>query len=184
MVRAAAVVPVVWLIAAGLAGCEYADDGRPSPSASARTGGSLATDPVAVASVDPELMADLDRNMAALEKAMVEIPIGLGGGAGAIGGRGGGGGRLEFTARVTKATTYKVTAACIGARGARLSVGSASGKTLLEFTAPCAEILNRDVELRPGPVTVRLVAVGDGHLQAASGVVRINEAAGFPLTQP
>jgi hypothetical protein len=56
IVNAAAVVPVLCLLAAGLAGCEYADDVGPSPSGAAgRTGNSIATDTVPMASVDPEL---------------------------------------------------------------------------------------------------------------------------------
>ena len=172
------------LVAAVLAGCEYADDVGPAPSAAASRPGSSVATPVPLHSVDPELLAELDRNMAALEMAMVEVPMGLGAGAGGIRGRGSGEGGLEFTTIVTETATYKVTAACIGAPGAKLSVSSASSNKLLEFTTPCAEPLSRDVDLRPGRLTVRLVAVGDGYLQAASGVVRINEAAAFPSAQP
>ena len=173
-----AVFLVAALLAAGLAGCEYADDVGPAPSATGRTGDSVVT-PVPLLSVDPELMAELDRNMATLDLAMVEVPVGLAGAAGGIS-KGG----LEFTTSVTETATYKVTAACIGAPEARLSVRSASSDTLLEITTPCAELFSRDIELRPGPLTVRLAAVGDGYLQAASGVVRINEAAAFPSDQP
>lgn len=170
---------VAALLAAGLAGCEYADDVGPAPSAAGRTGSGVTPMPIPLASVDPELMAEMDRNMATLDLAMVEVPVGLAGAAGGIG-KGG----LEFTTSVTETATYKVTAACIGAPGAKLSVSSASSNTRLEFTTPCAELFSRDIELRPGPLTVRLVAVGDGYLQAASGVMRINEAAAFPSPQP
>lgn len=172
------------LAAACLAGCEYADDVGPAPSNSAgRTAEGPAT-PVPLPSADPELVAEMDRNIATLEAAMVEVPTGLGGAAGGIGGRGDGEGGLGFGTRVTETATYKVTAACIGAPRAKISVISASSDTRLEFTTPCAELFSRDVELRPGPLTVRLVAVGDGEQQAASGVVRINEAAAFPSPQP
>jgi hypothetical protein len=175
-----AVLLVAGLIAACLAGCEYADDVGPAPSAAAsRTGKGVTPTPIPLASVDPELMAEINRNMATLEMAMVEVPFGLAGAAGGISDGG-----LAFTTNVTGTATYKVTAACIGAPGARLSVSSASSNTLLEFTTPCGELFSRDVELRPGTLIVRLVAVGDGYLQAASGVMRINEAAAFPSSQP
>jgi hypothetical protein len=176
---------VIGLTAACLGGCEYADDVGPAPStAASRTGNGVTPMPIPLASVDPELMAEMDRNMATLERAMVEVPIGLAGAAGGISARSDSGGGLEFSTSVTGTATYRVTAACIGAPGAKLSVSSASSNTLLEFTTPCAELFSRDVELRPGTVTVRLVAVGDGYLQAASGVMRINEAAAFPSAQP
>lgn len=48
-------------------------------------------------------------------------------------------------------------------------------------SAAKAGILGHDVELRPGPVSLRLVAVGDGYQQAAAGVLHINETASLPL---
>jgi hypothetical protein len=185
IVNAAAVVPVFCLLAAGLAGCEYADDVGPSPSgAASATGSGIATDPVPMASVDPELAAELDRNMATLEIIMADVPIGIGGRAGGISGQGNGEGGLEISTRLTDTATYTVTTACIGAPGARLSVSSAASNTLLDFPTPCTGVLSHDVELRPGPVSLRLVAVGDGYQNAATGVVRINEASSFPLGAP
>jgi len=58
----------------------------------------------------------------------------------------------------------------VGAGGAAGSIsGQGNGEGGLGFS--------HDVELRPGPVSVRLVAAGDGYQKAATGVVRIYEAA-------
>ena len=43
------------------------------------------------------------------------------------------------------------------------------------------ESSSHDVELRPGPVSLRLVAVGDGYQQATAGVLHVNETASLPL---
>lgn len=137
-----------------------------------------------MASVDPELVAELDRNTAALEIIMADVPIGIGGGAGGISGKGNGEGGLGFSTQLTDTATYTVTAACIGAPGARLSVSSAASNTLLVFPTPCTGVVSQDIELRPGPVSVRLVAAGDGYQKAATGVVRISEASSFPLGTP
>ncbi|MDR6508900.1 hypothetical protein [Arthrobacter oryzae] len=172
------------LMVAGLAGCEYADDVGADPSRGASRTGSGVASAVPLPSVDPEREAELGRNMAALELALVEVPIGLGGAAGGISGQGNSEGGLEFTTSVTETATYKITAVCIGSPHATLSVRSPSSNALLEFTTPCAEVFSRDVELRPGPLTVRLVAVGDGHLRAAGGVMRISDAAASSSAQP
>lgn len=177
IVSVAAVVPVLGLLVAGLAGCEYADDVGPSPSGAAGpTGNSTVTAPVPVASVDPELVAELDRNLAALEIIMADVPVGAGGAAGSISGQGNGEGGLEFSTLLTDAATYTVAVGCIGAPGATLSVSSA-GNTQLQFSASCAGVLSHNVELGPGPVSVRLVAAGQGYQNAATGVVRIYDAA-------
>ncbi|WP_175417348.1 hypothetical protein [Arthrobacter sp. 24S4-2] len=170
----AAVVPVLCLLAAGLAGCEYADDARPSPSGA---GNSKVTHPVPMASVDPELVAEQDRNMAAIEILMADVPIGAGGAAGSINGQGNGEGGLGFSTQLTDTATYTVTAGCIGAPGAKLTVSSGPGNALLDLPTSCAGVLSHDIELQPGPVSVSLVAAGEGYQKAATGVVRVYEAA-------
>jgi hypothetical protein len=177
---------VFGLFAAGLTGCEYADDAGPTPSgagsnAGASASASIAAVPVPLTSADPELVAEQDSNMAALEVLMADVPPGVGGAAGSINSQGNGEGGLEFSTHLTEAATYTVTTGCIGAPGAKLSVSSGSGNTLLDLPTSCAGVLSHDIELRPGPVSVRLVASGEGYQNAATGVVRVYEAASlFP----
>jgi hypothetical protein len=173
-----AVFLVAALLAAGLAGCEYADDGGAAPSGAGPTGNSTVMAPVPIATGDPELVAELDRNLAALEIRMTDVPVGAGGAAGDISSQGNGEGGLEFSTQLTDGGTYTEAAGCIGAAEAKLSISSAAGNTRMEFTASCAGVLRHNVELGPGPVSVRLVADGQGYQNAATGVVRIYEAAG------
>ncbi|QCO99776.1 hypothetical protein FCN77_21265 [Arthrobacter sp. 24S4-2] len=130
-----------------------------------------------MASVDPELVAEQDRNMAAIEILMADVPIGAGGAAGSINGQGNGEGGLGFSTQLTDTATYTVTAGCIGAPGAKLTVSSGPGNALLDLPTSCAGVLSHDIELQPGPVSVSLVAAGEGYQKAATGVVRVYEAA-------
>ncbi|MFF1382050.1 hypothetical protein ACFVWT_00645 [Arthrobacter sp. NPDC058288] len=159
------------LLAAGLAGCEYADDVGPAPSAGGRTGSSALPLP----SADPALMAELDRNMAAVELLLADVPVGAGGAAGAISGPSGAREGLTYNGVVTEAGAYTVAAVCVGAVKAQLvvtsrgSTGSSQG-----IDVPCGDVVKRQVELNTGPVTAYIVSPDEDRVhQAAVGAVRI-----------
>ena len=172
------------LLAAGLAGCEYADDVGPAPSARRPDGPAAWPHRFRSPSVDPELEAELDRNMAAVE--LVHGGRARGGGRRRRGyQRAQAAGRIHVTSVDRDAGTYTVTAACIGAPDAqayghlRWSDSRLGSHDAVRGTGQPARLSSG-----PGPLTVHLVAVGTASLQAASGVVRINEAAAFPSPSP
>lgn len=165
------------LVAASLAGCEYANDVGPEPSRSAGATGSSGASPLPLPSTDPELLAELDRNMAAVELLLAHVPVGAGGAAGAISGHGGAGGGLTYNGVLTGAGTDTVTAVCVGAEQAQLVVtsrGSAPGSHGMDV--PCGQPVTQQVELGTGPVTAYIVSPDEGRVyKAAVGAVRILE---------
>jgi hypothetical protein len=164
------------LVAAGLAGCEYANDVGPEPSLpTARPGPATAAPPLPVASMDPGLKAEQDRNMAAVELLLADVPSGAGGVAGAISGHSGAGGGLTFTGVLTEAGAYTVTAVCVGAAEAQLVVTSrGSTGTTHRIDVPCGEPVSEQVELNTGPVTAYIVSADEDRVhKAAMGAVRL-----------
>jgi hypothetical protein len=178
--RRAAVLVAAALIAAAVAGCEYANDVGPDPSRPAgRPENPLGATPLPIASADPALVAELDRNMAAVELMLADVPEGAGGAAGGISGHSSSGGGLSFSVVLTQAGTYTVTVVCVGAVEAQLLVtsrGSAGGSHRIDF--PCGEPVERQVELGTGPVTAHIVSPDEGRIhKAAVGAVRILDPA-------
>ncbi|KQR65561.1 hypothetical protein ASF98_10690 [Arthrobacter sp. Leaf337] len=174
--RRAALLAAAALIAVAVAGCEYADDVGPNQSRpTGRPATTVAGRPVPLASMDPALEAELERNMAAVELKLADLPAGASGGAGSIGGHSSAGGGLTFSVVLTQAGTYTLTAICVGADKAKLmvtsrgAVSSSQGNDVL-----CGTLVKWRVELGTGPVTVHLVSPDEAGLhKAAVGVVRI-----------
>ncbi|WP_104173382.1 hypothetical protein [Arthrobacter sp. Y81] len=173
-----AVFLVAALLAAGLAGCEYADDVGPAPSAGGRTGSGVAPT-VPLSSAGPALMAEMDRNMAAVELLLADVPVGAGGAAGGISGRSGAGGGFAYNGVLTRAGTYTVVAVCVGAAEAQLAVlsrGTSEGSYAIDV--PCGEPVTQQLELGTGPVTAHLVSPDEERIyKAAVGAVRISDPA-------
>ncbi|MDZ4089672.1 MAG: hypothetical protein U1D68_00470 [Arthrobacter sp.] len=149
-------------VAAGLAGCAYAADdvGPPTAGPSAHSDTPLPTR-------DPELVAAQTRNLLEVQALLGGPPDRLLiGGSGGLGDSGGGG--LSTSGIVTRAGQYKVTAACVGAPDAHLSVhqsprqGSIQGGTLLERSLDCGDVAEALVDLVPGTVSANLIREGDG----------------------
>jgi len=181
MVSVAVVVPILALLAAVLGGCEYgtdqyADDGDPDQSRpTGRPATTVAAPPVPLASMDPALEAELERNMAAVELKLADLPAGASGGAGSIGGHSSAGGGLTFSVVLTQAGTYTLTAICVGAAKAKLMVTSRGAVSSSQSNdVPCGTLVKWRVELGTGPVTVHLVSPDEAGLhKAAVGAVRI-----------
>ncbi|CAN7514036.1 hypothetical protein [Arthrobacter sp. LjRoot14] len=164
------------LAAAGLAGCEYANDVGPEPSRpTGRPATTVAAPPVPFGSMDPALEAELERNMAAVELLLADVPVGAGGAAGAISGHTGTGGGLTFNGVLTGAGVYTVTAVCVGAVTAQLVVTSrGSAGTTHRIDVPCGEPVSEQVELNTGPVTAHIVSPDEDRVRtAAVGAIRI-----------
>ena len=162
-VRAALLLAVA-AAAAGLAGCEVADDVGPSPAVpSPAVPGPAVRSYPAMAPLptrDPELAAAQTRNLSELE-AMLGSPKGLlVGGSGGLGGTSSGG--LGASGIITRAGQYKVTAACVGAPDAHLSViqGARQGGTLLERNLDCGNVADALIDLVPGTVSAHLIRDG------------------------
>lgn len=152
---------VLALAAAGLAGCEYADDVGLSPAASSPPSRSYPAK-APLPARDPELVAAETRNLLELG-AMLGSPEGLLiGGSGGIGDTSSGG--FMTSGVVTRAGQYTVTAACIGAPDTHLSVtqGARQGGTLLELSLDCGSTGEARVDLVPGSVSAHVVRYGDG----------------------
>ena len=158
-------------VSASLAGCAYADDAGPSPAAagpSARSYPAGAPMPAR----DPELVAAETRNLSELGVVLGGSPDGLlAGGSGGLGGPGSGG--FSTSGIVTRAGEYKVTAACIGAPDAHLSViqGAREGGTLLERNFDCGDVAEALVDLLPGTVSAHRTRYGDGGPGPGTGAV-------------
>lgn len=93
------------------------------------------------------------------------------GGAGGVGNVG-----LTTSAPVTEAGRYAVTAACIGAPGAQLTVtqGARQGgtaSTLLELNLECGGVAGAEVDLETGSVPAHVVQVPEGSVDAGIGAV-------------
>lgn len=167
--RAARVLAVA-AVAAALAGCEVADDvGLPPAAAEPTARSHPARAPLPTR--DPEVAAAEDRNLSELE-AMLGSPEGLlFGGSGGIGDSSSGG--LAASGIVTRAGQYKVTATCIGAPDAHLSViqGARQGGTLLERTVDCGSLTEALVDLVPGTVSAHLIRYGGAVPGPGTGTV-------------
>lgn len=72
-----------------------------------------------------------------------------------------------------KAGQYKVTAACVGAPDAHLSVtqGARGGGSLLERSIDCGMLTEALVDLEPGTVSATLIRFGDGVPGPGTGAV-------------
>jgi hypothetical protein len=154
----------VWLavaaVAAGLAGCEYADDVDELPAASSAPSRSDAAR-APLPTRDPALVAAETRNLLELGSVLDGSAEGfLFGGSGGIGDTTSGG--FATSGLVSRAGQYKVTAACVGAPDAHLSViqGAREGGTLLELSLDCGSAAEALVDLVPGSVSAHLVRYG------------------------
>jgi hypothetical protein len=158
-------------VAAGLAGCEYADDVGELPAASSSPSRSYpARAPLPTR--DPELVAAETRNLLELGTVLDGSPEDfLFGGSGPIGDTGSGG--LSSSGLVRQAGQYKVTAACIGAPDAHLSViqGARQGGTLLELNLDCGSAAEALVDLVPGSVSAHLFRYGEAVPGPGTGAV-------------
>lgn len=158
--RRTAVLLVVAAVAAGLAGCEYADDvGEPPPVSAAPSRSYPARAPLPTR--DPEVVAAETRNLLELGNVLFgSSEAYLFGGSGGIGGAGTGG--FATSGPVRQAGQYKVTAACVGAPDAHLSVtqGAREGGTLLERSIDCGSAAEALVDLVPGTVSAHLIRYG------------------------
>ena len=155
----AALLLAVAAAAAGLSGCEVADDVGLSPAAagpSARSYPARAPLPTP----DPELAAAQTRNLVELETVLGQPEGLLVGGSGGIGDTSSGG--LATSGLVTRSGQYKVTAACVGAPDAHLSViqGARQGGTLLERNLVCGNVAEALIDLVPGTVSAHLIRYG------------------------
>lgn len=157
-------------VAAALAGCEVADDVGLSPGDSGPSARSYpARAPLPTR--DPELAAAEARNLVELE-AVLGSPEGLlFGASGGLGDTSSGG--HATSGLVTQAGQYKVTAACVGAPDAHLSViqGARQGGTLLERNLDCGSVAEALVDLVPGTVSAHLIRYGGGVPGPGTGAV-------------
>ncbi|WP_346927770.1 hypothetical protein [uncultured Arthrobacter sp.] len=158
-------------VAAGLAGCEYADDvGEPPAASSSPSRSYPARAPLPTR--DPGLVAAETRNLLELGTVLDGSPEDfLFGGSGPIGGTGSGG--LSTSGLVRQDGQYKVTAACIGAPDAHLSViqGARQGGTLLELNLDCGSAAEALVDLVPGSVSAHLFRFGEAVPRPGTGAV-------------
>jgi len=169
--RRTAVLLAAAAVAAGLAGCEYADDVEALPAAPSAPGRSYPAR-AALPTRDPELVAAETRNLLELGAVLDGSPEGLlFGGSGGIGDTTSGG--LSTSGLVKQAGQYKVTAACIGAPDAHLSViqGARQGGTLLELGIDCGSMAEALVDLVPGSVSAHLVRYGGAVPGPGTGAV-------------
>ncbi|MET4137280.1 hypothetical protein [Pseudarthrobacter sp. PvP090] len=170
----AALLLAAGAVAAALAGCEVADDVGLSPSGAAASARSF-PDPQPSPARDPELVAAETRNLLELETVLDGSPEGLWfGGSGGLGDTSSGG--LSASGIVTQAGQYKVTAACVGAPDAHLSViqGARQGGTLLERNFDCGDVAEALVDLVPGTVSAHLIRYGGSRGTGAVAGVRIS----------
>ena len=162
-IRAALLLLVV--AAAGLAGCEYADGAASplpvsGPASPPPVSGPASPAPSLAPARDREIAAAGTRNLALLD-AVLGAPDGmLFGGMGGIGDTSSGGFMASGT--VSRAGQYNVTAACVGAADAQLSVSqnARAGGTLLELSIGCGGAVEALVDLEAGQVSAHLVRYG------------------------
>ena len=156
---------------ASLAGCAYADDVGLSPSTAGPTARSAPAG-APMPARDPELVAAETRNLVELGVVLGGAPDGLLVGASSgLGGTGSGG--FGTSSVVPRAGQYKVTAACVGAPDAHLSViqGARQGGTLLERSLDCGVVTEALIDLWPGTVSAHLIRYGDGAPGPGTGAV-------------
>ena len=148
--RRAALLLAVAGTAAGLAGCEYPDDVSEPTAAPTRAGRPARSLPPPA---DPGITTAEKRNLAELEAVLGTRPGGLVlGGTGGIGGSG-----FRNSAAAVPKGTYTLTAACIGAPNALLTVSQDGlrGGGRAEMNLDCGAAETTRVELRAGPVQVQ-----------------------------
>ena len=156
---------------ASLAGCAYADDVGLSPSTAGPTARSAPAG-APMPARDPELVAAETRNLVELGVVLGGAPDGLlVGGSSGLGDSNSGG--FSTSSVVTRAGQYKVTAACVGAPDAHLSViqGARDGGTLLERNLDCGVVAEALIDLWPGTVSAHLIRYGDGGPGPGTGAV-------------
>ncbi|SDL72301.1 hypothetical protein SAMN04487916_11379 [Arthrobacter sp. ov407] len=148
--RSAALLLAVACTAAGLAGCEYKDDVTDPTAAPTRAGRPTRS---LTPPVDPGLAEAEQRNLGELEAVLGTRPAGLVlGGTGGIGGSG-----FRNSAAAVPKGTYTLTAACIGAPNALLTVSQDGlrGGGRAEMNLDCGAAETTRVELRAGPVQIQ-----------------------------
>lgn len=159
--------------AAGLAGCEYADDAGPSPAATGTPARSYpASSPLPTR--NPELVAAETRNLLELGTMLGDSPDGLlVGGSGGLGGTSSGG--FSTSGTVARTGQYKVSAACLGAPEAHLSVTQSvrHGGTRLTLNLDCGSVAEALIDLEPGTVSTYLVCYGGGVPGPGTGAVAV-----------
>ena len=148
--RGAALLLAVAGTAAGLAGCEYPDDVTDPTAAPTRASRPVRSLPPPA---DPGVATAEQRNLGKLEAVLGTRPGGIV--LGATGGIGGSGFRHSATA-VPKGT-YTLTAACIGAPNALLTVSQDGlrGGGRAEMNLDCGAAETTRVELRAGPAQIQ-----------------------------
>jgi hypothetical protein len=169
-VRAALLLAVA-AAATALAGCEYADDVGLAPAASGGPARSYPARPPLPAR-DPELLAAETRNLSELGAMLGDAPDGLlVGGSGGLGDTSGGG--FSTSGTVTRTGEYKVSAACLGAPDAQLSVtqNARQGGTRLELSLDCGSVSEALVNLETGTVSASLLRYGGGVPGPGTGAV-------------
>jgi hypothetical protein len=169
--RRSAALLAVAAVAAGLAGCQYADDVGTMPEASSAPARSHPSR-VPLPTRDPEVVAAETRNLLELGTVLDGSPEGfLFGGSSRIGDTPSRG--LATSGPIRTAGRYKVTAACVGAPDAHLSVtqGARGGGSLLERSIDCGMLAEALVDLEPGTVSAHLIRYGDGSSGPETGAV-------------
>ncbi|BCW68271.1 hypothetical protein NicSoilB4_30340 [Arthrobacter sp. NicSoilB4] len=157
--------------AAGLSGCEYADDVGALPAVSSTPSRSYAAR-APLPTRDPQIVAAETRNLLELGAVLDGSPEDfLFGGSGGIGGTSSAG--FSTSGPVRQAGQYKVTAACVGVPDAHLSVtqGAREGGTLLELSVECGSAVEAVVDLVPGSVSAHLIHYGSGVSGPGTGAV-------------
>lgn len=149
--RGAALLLAAAGAAAGLSGCEYADDVSTAvPAVSSRPSRPA---PPPLPPADPGLAAAESRNLGELKAVLGERPDGLVlGGTGGIGGSG-----FRHSAAAVPEGTYTLTGACVGARNAYLTVSQDGlrGGGSAEMSLTCGAAAAMQVDLSAGPVQVQ-----------------------------
>jgi hypothetical protein len=148
--RGAALLLTVACTAAGLAGCEYPDDVTEPTAAPTRASRQARSLPPPA---DPGVATAEKRNLDDLGAVLGARPGGIVlGGTGGIGGSG-----FRLSAEAVPKGTYTLTAACIGAPNALLTVSQDGlrGGGRAEMNLDCGATETTRVELRAGPVQVQ-----------------------------
>lgn len=136
--------------AAGVAGCEYPDDVTDPTAAPTRASRPARSLPPPA---DPGVTTAEQRNLGELEAVLGTRPGGIVlGGTGGIGGSG-----FRISAAAVPKGTYTLTAACIGAPNALLTVSQDGlrGGGRAEMNLDCGAAETTRVELRAGPAQIQ-----------------------------
>lgn len=140
-------------LAGGLAGCEYEydDDLQAAPAAND------VRPPAPAFTADPAVLARQGGNYIELELLLGPVTDRvLLNDLGAIDGPSSG---FAKSAKVIKAGSYTLTAACVGVPEAQMSLhqDSRTAEKPLEFVLDCSEVFSQVVELQPGYVSANLL---------------------------